>query len=250
MPLVDVFRKLVLEDPEVSAHAREGVRLAPDFERVFFAGQCFPNGVKEWPVNSTRWTTIGYVHPDPEKRDEFYDIGPVSPIEIVNAAEALLHRYRSLIGMLSSGEIRAIGLSESSGAVERIPSAVWSHENFHINDRGDVLQDNDKCEGTYDRLIRRWVAVELQMTEPMPFHVNPIAYDETPSVPIGAAIKTRGRRSPRAEAVADALKRAGFQKRPSGLTNKQIGLKILPLLADDHLSPEALSKAIARHFKD
>jgi hypothetical protein len=258
MALAEVLKRFVFSDPEVTAWADEGIKSAPEFERVFREGRCFVHGVPEWPVNPERWVTIGYVHPDPDKRSVYDRWDERSPIEIVDAAEALLHRYRALTRMLCAGEILAFGLTEGSGSVERIPTSVWSHEDFHINVLGDVLQDNQNCTNPrIDGLIRRWAAVELRAGEvkaAQAFHVNSTSHDgirpsatkEREAINLD---QPRSRRTPRADAVGLAMKRARLMKRPAGLTNKEIAAKIAPFMIDTRMSPEALAKAVGRYFK-
>jgi hypothetical protein len=257
MALAEVLKRFVFGDPEVVAWADEGIKRAPEFEKVFREGRCFVHGVAEWPVDAERWSTIGYLHPDPNKQSVYDPPGKPSPIEIVDAAEALLHRYQLLIGMLRSGEIHAFGLRDPSGAFEGIPASIWSHEEFHLDAKGDVLQDNQNCKNPrIDGLIRRWTAVELRAPEAKTaptFHVNSMVRDDVrPSTMDEATMslqRPRSRRTPRADAVVNALKRARLTNRPAGLTNKEIAARIMPFMADERMSAEALAKAVARHFK-
>jgi hypothetical protein len=258
--LADAFRKFVLEDPEVSAFAREGINVAPEFEAIFVKGRCFVHGVAEWPVDPDRWKTIGYIHPDPQKRSVFDELSDPDPIEIAIAAEALLQRYRALTTMLRRCVLEAHGVGEKSGQVERVPGSIWAHEDFQINSQGDIFQDNPESKGRFDRLNRRWAAVELRAPGPISavtpvFHVKPhIRDDSRPptsahDVSTSAGKRSKRKRSPKADVVAAALDREGIVDRPAGLTNKEIAAKIAIHVSGQHMSGEALAKAVARHFK-
>jgi len=157
--LADAFKVFVLENPEVVALARQGIKSAPEYEAVFCKGRCTLYGVAEWPVDTERWAAIGFVHPDPEQRSDFDCFAEPVPTEIALAAEALLRRYRALIGMLREGKLHAYGIAESTGLIERIPRSIWQHEDFHISAQGDVFQTNHQCEDyPFDSLFRRWSA--------------------------------------------------------------------------------------------
>ncbi len=164
-PLSDAFKKFILEDPEVAALAAVAVRLSPEFERVFIRGRCHVHGVEEWPVAYERWCTIGTVHPDPAKRSKFDVPRNPDPIEVIIAADALTHRYRTLISMLRRGELQGYGLAVSPAHPCEILHSIWSHEEFHLDAAsGDVLQVNPKSRGRHDYLTKRWIGVVLQRT--------------------------------------------------------------------------------------
>jgi hypothetical protein len=259
--LAEVFRKFVLEDPEVATFAREGIKLAPEFEAIFVKGRCFVHGIPEWPVDPDRWETIGYVHPDPHKQSVFDDARNPSPLEIVISAEALLQRYRALMNMLRRCELEVYGIGEKSGQVERIPGSIWAHEDFHLNAQGDVFQNNPECENPpLDRFNRRWAAIEFRAPDatlavaPV-FHVKPPMHDELRSatdqgdILVSVRQRSKARMSPKADAVAAALKKVRISQRPIGMSNKAIAAKIAAHMPGPQMSPEALAKAVARHFK-
>jgi hypothetical protein len=161
--LSEVFRTFILGDAEVAALATEAVRLSPDFERVFVQGRCHVHGFEEWPLAFDRWSMICPVHPDPEKRSVYDAPRTPDPLEVVIAAEALIHRYRILISMLRRGELNGQGLPTAPGHPDMILRSIWSHDDFHLNaTSGDVLQDNPESENRWDRLTRRWIGVVLQ----------------------------------------------------------------------------------------
>jgi len=245
--LADAFKRFVIEDPEVAAIAREGMKLAPKFEAVFRRGRCFVSGVAEWPVDSERWSITCY-----DRRD---------PIEIAVASETLVRRYRALVGVLRQGDLEAYGLAGVDGRFEGIPRSIWGHEDFYISVQGDVLHINVQCENLpFDFLTRRWVAVELRAPNTVQprnadlFHVKPTTSvhirSNTGKCDASASLRrsSKVRRSPKADAVAAALERKGITQRPAGLTDKEIAKKIAPELSDQHMSPDALSKAVGRHF--
>jgi hypothetical protein len=257
----DAFKQFVLEDPEVVAFARQGIKSAPEYEAVFCKGRCTPYGAAEWPVDSERWATIGFVHPDPKQRSDFDCFAEPAPIEIALAAEALLRRYRALIGMLRQGKRDAYGVAESTGLVERIPRSIWQHEDFHISAQGDVFQTNHKCEDyPFDSLIRRWSAIELRApgtartTTTSTFHVQPTTFEGGPSFTSNYEIsvpphrKLRRRKTPKADLVAAALEAEGLTVRPVGLTYKEIAARIRPRLSGVNMTDEALAKTIGRYF--
>lgn len=179
LSLAEAFQAFVLKDPEVEVLGAEAARVAPVFERVFGHGHCYAFGVKEWPVSLGPWG-LGVVHPDPKKRFRLGVSRTPDSIEVVIAAEALIHRYSTLTLMLRTGDLEARGLPAASGPAESILHGVWSHPDFHLDARtGDVLQHNPNGTGFYDRLITRWIGVVLQR-KPLPetsrrpaFHVQP-----------------------------------------------------------------------------
>jgi hypothetical protein len=167
-PLSNTFKQLVLEDPEVAALAKRAISLSPEFERAFVYGHCYVHGIKEWPVAFEGRGLIGAVHPDPDKRGPFGGGSQKSdPIEVVIAADALLHRYSALIGMLRRGELEAQGLPVTSRDSGKILHSIWSHRDFHINVDGDVFQINQESENPpHDLFKRRWIGVVLQRRSP------------------------------------------------------------------------------------
>jgi hypothetical protein len=256
----DAFKEFGLEDPEVVGFASRGIKSAPEYEAVFRNGRCTPHGIAEWPVDSERWATIGFVHPDPERRSAFGWLAEPAPVEIVSAAEALLRKYCDLMGMLRQGEREAYGVAESTGLVERIPQSIWRHRDFYISAQGDVFQTNHQCENPpFDLLVKRWSAVELRTptdgrATASTFHVQPTTFDETPSSTNNYGVSssihraTRERRAPKRQAVARALIAEGIVQRPVGLTDKEIAVKIRGRVSDLNMTNQALEKAIARHF--
>jgi hypothetical protein len=160
--LSEAFRSFVLEDPEVEALAKLAVKLSPEFERVLIKGHCHLQGGDEWPVAFERSVTIGVVHPDPHKRS-IYDVprNP-DPLEVVIAAEALLDRYQTLIGILRRGELEAHGLPPTRGHSEIILRSIWSHDDFYFNADGDLFQVDRESEDPRNWLTRRWIGVVLQ----------------------------------------------------------------------------------------
>jgi hypothetical protein len=261
--LSEVLKRFVLEDPEVEAYAREGMKLAPHYEAVFKRGRCFPHGIAEWPVDSHRWSIVGYKHPDPERQSIFDNGREADQIEVVIAAEALIQRYRALIDMLKR-EVESRGLQAKSGSPDNIPGSIWHHEDFYINAQGDVLQSNEDCEDPpRDWLKRRWLAVSLEpralAREPSMFHVKPIEHDSLRDNTVNLAARTptavnkRKRiKRPVAEALAAALKKRGLDRSPGHLSYKQIAAEIAPLMPGRPSTEQeilALSKAVARHYQ-
>jgi hypothetical protein len=160
--LIDAFKRFVLNDPEVAALGNEAVRLSPDFEPVFKRGHLMVYGAKEWPLAFERWTTQTTVHPT--KRGKFDVPRTPGPLEVVIAAEARLHRYQTLVSILRSGELEGRAVPDRAGPAETILRSTWSQEDFHFDPTtGDILQHNPKSEGRYDRYIKRWVGVVLQV---------------------------------------------------------------------------------------
>jgi hypothetical protein len=139
------------------------VRLAPRFASVFFEGRHHVFGFREWPLAFERWTTKITIHPDPAKRSKYDPRGEPDPIEAVVAAEARLHRYRTLISLLRAGELESRASPGTAGAVEQITRAIWSHTEFSFDPyTGNILQDNPCSTADHDRYIKRWVGVVLQ----------------------------------------------------------------------------------------
>ena len=160
--LAEAFKKYVLNDPEVAAFAKQGMRLAPEFERVFVQGRCTVHGVEQWPVAYENRLIVGAVHPDPKMRSVFDRGGKSDPLEVVIAAAALKSRIVALIDTLRSGEIEAVGLSVVPGHPCEIFRSIWSHEEFSFNAHGDVFADNPDSDGRCNRVIKRWHGVLLR----------------------------------------------------------------------------------------
>ncbi len=184
LPLIDVFRQFVLGDAEVAPLGREAIRLSPKFTAIFLEGRCFVYGVAQLPFAFERWSMKCTVHPDPEKQSIFDRSDETDPIEAVVAAEARLHRWRSLITLLRSGELEVRAAPGISGAVEVIPRAIWSHEDFHFEpSTGDILQTNPHSKDQYDHYIKRWVGAVLrrptqQSDQTEPPHHTPSEVEE------------------------------------------------------------------------
>jgi hypothetical protein len=263
--LSEAFRRFVLEDPEVAALAREGIKFAPQFEAVFERGRCFVYGVEEWPVDSHRWATIGDHHPDPKKRSGPNIWRDPDPIEIVIAADALIQRYRALIEMLRRRELEAYGIGGKSGTLEKIPASIWCHEDFHMSAQGDVLQASEDCEDPpRDWLKRRWVAVDLALAasaeKASVFHGKPTERDslrhDTTHVVVSSLRTVVNRRKqvkrPVAEPLAATLKKLGLDKSPGHRSYKQVAAEIAHLMPgrpSTEQEIQALSKAVARHYR-
>lgn len=177
------------------AWPERGCRLAEARERVAAArrqdGRTGEEGSTEIQIEceaiclqafqDNRWITVYFAHPDPAKRS-VYDRTPADPIEVVVAAQALIHRWRVLISLLETQDICAQGLNNSTGALERILPAMWSHKEFYLDAKqGDLLQDNPISEGRHDRYIKRYVGIVLQQKLS---HVKPTTFDQSPSTTI------------------------------------------------------------------
>ena len=263
--LSEAFRTFVLEDPEVTAFATEGMKTAPQFEVVFKRGHCFVHGVAEWPVDSHRWAIIGYQHPDPEKRS-FFDGGrDADPIEIVIAAEALIQRYRALIDMLRRHELEAQGMRAKSGVQERLRASIWRHEDFYMSAQGDVFQANEECEDPpRDWLKRCWLAVDLELgprgRQVSTFSMKPIGHDrpraDMMANPVASPLretipKKNQARRPVTEPLVAALKKRRLDKSPGHRTYKQVVAEIsdlMPVPPKTEQEVQALTKAVARYY--
>jgi hypothetical protein len=161
--LSDTLKQLALGDPEVVALARHAIGLCPEFERVFVRGHCYLHGHARWPVAFEGKNIVGVVHPDPKKRWKFGPDRKPDPIEVVIAADALLHRYGVLIGILRRRELQAQGLPVVSGDSEIILHSIWSHRGFYLNVDGDIFQINHESENPpLDLFTRRWIGVVLR----------------------------------------------------------------------------------------
>lgn len=185
--LAEAFQEFVLDDPEVAALSREAVRLSPEFEAVIVRKRCQVHGIEEWPLAFEQSVMVSTVHPDPAKRSLYDGPGEPDPLEVVNAAEALKHRYRALISILRRGELEGLGLPATSGYPDVILRSIWSRREFSLDaTNGDVVQDNPESTGHYDRLIRRWIGVMLRkpsINHPVhdvgtQFYKEPAAHDE------------------------------------------------------------------------
>jgi hypothetical protein len=191
LPIVDAFRNFVLKDPEVVALAAVALPLAPKWKPFFGHRQSMYSAASEWPVNVDRWEFLKPVHPDRAKQSVFERHDDADRIETVIAVEALKHRYRSLLSVLQAGLMSARGIPAREGYSEQIMRSVWSHEAFYLQvETGDLLQDNERSEGRYDRFLKSWIGVVLGKPAPVIsedgrvptnlFHVNNTDFDESP----------------------------------------------------------------------
>lgn len=187
LPLAEAFEKLVLGDPEVACLGRQAIQMSNKFEAVFLRGRCFVHGCEEWPLAVDRWCMISEVHPDPAKRSKFDIPYESDPLEVVVAADALRHRYRALISILRLGSIEGRGLPGIPGYPLAVPRSIWSHEDFFLDaHNGDILKDNPSSTERYDRFVKGWIGVVLELADPSKhkfgklFHGKPIVYDELP----------------------------------------------------------------------
>jgi hypothetical protein len=178
--LSDTFKKLVLDDPEVAALARQATALCPEFDRVFVRGHCYVYGNAEWPLAFEGKGIVGVVHPDPKKRWTFAPSREPDPIEVVIAADALFHRYGILIEILRRHELQAQGLPVVSGDSEMILHSIWSHRGFYLNVDGDIFQINHESENPpLDLFKRRWIGVVLRR---VPSAASPNGSKEYPTL--------------------------------------------------------------------
>jgi hypothetical protein len=216
MPIVEAFRRFVLNDPEVKALATVALPRALNWAPFFDKGQSINSLSDDWPVDLDRWWFAKPVHPNPAKQSLFEDTRSTDSLELVMAVEAVKHRYRSLITLLQMGTMSARGIPGRSGLPEQILRSVWSHEGFHLRvSTGDVLQDNDQSVGRYDRLVKTWAGVVLckpnelsERTESGSklFHVNTTGPDVLPPNTRSAVEVSAGLTKKRIETVTTSLR--------------------------------------------
>jgi hypothetical protein len=161
--LIEVFRKFVLNDPEVAARAWEAIRENLEYERVFIEGSCFPHGVSEWPV--------GWGHGELERYanvSERDDVILRIPEAVKPAHYALAMRFHALMELLRRGEIQAIGIPAFANLPTVLPRSLWSHRNFHFNAMaGDLYELNrDAVDPPRDSLIKRWTGLMIERAGP------------------------------------------------------------------------------------
>jgi hypothetical protein len=156
--LAETFQQCVLDDPEITVLLdRTGKR--PQLE----GGRC-PLGSSidyHWPLDAT-----ASIFEYRLLRDGLLSFGESEPRasrEVVALSEAFADRLRTFRGQLSSGEIRAFGLSKDFGETF-VPARQWARKNLSIDvANGDLCEEDDK-----GKFVPLWTGIELQppMTEP------------------------------------------------------------------------------------
>lgn len=157
LTLREALWKYVLQDPEVMALSKGALKLAPEFERVFRGGHCYVHGVYEWPLGE------GSCVVGAERPEDCFLREPHPPL-VVDAADALSHRFDALLGLLRRGEVVAQAIPVIPGDPWTILRSVWSHRDFYFDARTeDIFEANQECEDPpRDWLKKRWMGVVMR----------------------------------------------------------------------------------------
>ena len=163
LSLIEAFKKLVLNDPEVVALSKPIVAADNGYAAVFRDGQAPGPGVDfHWPLDSTAsaiafrfiesfLTVIG----DPTAAP--------SPA-IFAVSEVLADRIARLRDFLANGEIAAFGTFGQWGLEVPIGRLQWMRSGISID-----VSNGDLCEGHDHRAVPKWTGVSLSLPDlPLP----------------------------------------------------------------------------------
>ncbi len=162
--LGEIFRKYILNDPEVAWLGHQAIQKNPIYERVFIDGACWPQGMSQWPIQ--------YEGRQIDGLREMSAVGalaaPEPPI-VIEARCALSCRFATLMDLLRSGDMAGVGVSASGEFVELMRS-IWSHPQYRLSADGDIFESNPEAEGFSDLLTKRWSAVVLRQSSKQDGH--------------------------------------------------------------------------------
>ena len=258
--LSDAFRKYVLEDPEFTALAEHAARQNPEARSIVKEGQAGgADNDWRWPVELSRFSSLTDVI---NGRRSFWDKQAMADESYRDAYEVLWDRYKHLLNLLKSGDVLVKGTHAGTGHVVGIDVAQWSRRGLWLDVRsGDLLEEENQ------KLVLKWTGLALEKANKL-FHVEPTVSDDVlptaneqqfalkkagidPNLQ-GADAHQRRRKSPVADAVANALRAHGLDGKQGPLTCKEIASLIAPNMPRPPKTGQqlqALAKAVERHYE-
>jgi hypothetical protein len=151
LSLVQAFRRLVLEDPEIAALSKPLTRDVTVFKEGQFPGM-FVN--YHWPLDLTADQCAYEFVNSPI----VMDYGTPSPSKEQSAVSvALVDRLQALRELLSSGKVLARGTSGRTDSAVIIPPLEWSRSNVSID-----VRNGDFCEKENHKPKIRWSSIFLE----------------------------------------------------------------------------------------
>ena len=159
LSLTEVFRRFVLDDPEVIVLAKLLSRTDKGEAAVFADGQA-PGGIIDyhWPIDATiasleyKFTSTSLIiigNPDP----------PTPPL-ISRVSEVLALRLGGLRHILESGTVSAFGTFVQTGLEVPIARFQWGRTDISID-----VKNGDLCEGQDYRAKPKWTGLSFKMPE-------------------------------------------------------------------------------------
>jgi hypothetical protein len=163
LSLIEAFKKLVLNDPEVVALSKPVVAADNGHAAVFRDGQAPGPGVDfHWPLDSTA-SAIAFRFVESFLTVIGDPIAAPSPA-IFAVSEVLADRIARMRDFLASGEIAAFGTFVLSGLEVPIGRLQWTRSGISID-----VSNGDLCEGQDHRAVPKWTGVSLRLPhDPVP----------------------------------------------------------------------------------
>jgi hypothetical protein len=163
LSLMEGFKKIVLNDPEVVALSKHVVAANKRYAVVFEDGQAPGPAVHfYWPLDSTA-SAIAF------RFVESFLIIVGDPIAAPSTAifavsEVLADRIARLRDLLANGEICAFGTFVQSGLEVPIGRLQWTRSGVSID-----VSKGDLCEGQDHRAVPKWTGISLRLPDvPLP----------------------------------------------------------------------------------
>jgi hypothetical protein len=178
LSLVQAFRQLVLEDPEVVALSKPLTR----YVRVFKEGS-FPGGAVSylWPLDLT---ADGCAYQFVSSFGGFVgDALPSASKEQSAVSVALVDRLQALRGLLATGKVLARGTSARTDTAVVIPALEWSRSNVSID-----VENGDFCEIENYTAKIRWSSISLEAPEKRDTPPRDLLRPTTPAKEKSAAV--------------------------------------------------------------
>jgi hypothetical protein len=150
--LVQAFRKLVLEDPEIAALSKPLTRDVTVFKEGQFPG---PYVNYHWPLDLTA-EQCAYAFVNSPFANIYFDI-PSPSTEQSAVSVPLVDRLQALRGLLLSGKVLGRGTSVRTDSAVIIPALEWSRSNISID-----VRNGDFCEEENHKPKIRWSSISLE----------------------------------------------------------------------------------------
>jgi hypothetical protein len=163
LSLIEGFKKLVLNDPEVVALSKPVVAADKGHAAVFRDGQAPGPFIDfHWPLDSTASAIAFRFVASP--LIIIGDAIATPSSAIVAVSEVLADRIARLRGFLVNGEIAAFGTFVQWGLEVPIGRLQWTRSGISID-----VSNGDLCEGQDHRAVPKWTGVSLRLPDvPLP----------------------------------------------------------------------------------